>query len=406
MKRKLLFTLFIVMSSYSYSQIKFEKGYIIYNTGEKELCLIKNVDWKNNPNRIKYKTAEDNKVKIATINDIKEFGIANFSKYIRSTVAIDRSTEDVNRMGEERKPIFKEETLFLKVLVDGNASLYEYIDKNLRRYFYNMRNLPIEQLVFKSYKKSESRVGRNERYKQQLFKNLKCPNISLKEIEKLDYRQKDLIDLFVKFNNCNKDKSIAYEGDGKRDLFNLYVKIGLKNSSLVMRNVLSDTYDLDFGNKLGVSFGIEAEYLLPFNKNRWGIVFQPTYQSYQSQKTTEVSNVVGGKLISSVNYRSIEFPIGIRYYIDLNNSSKLFFNTSLILEKSFNSIIKFDRVDGSNLNEISIKSDINYAFGLGYNYNKYSLEFRMQTQRNVSSEYVYLISDYKTASFVLGYNLF
>ncbi len=403
MKKNLITLLLIVLSLKSYSQIEFEKGYIIHNAGNKETCLIKNIDWKNNPTEIEYKISETDKVKIVKLNDILEFGIDNYSKYIKTTIDIDRSSENLNNLSKNRNPNFKKETLFLKTLVEGKASLYKYTDGNLKRYFFKLDNQQVKQLVYKLFLTSDNKIGKNEYYKQQLINNLKCSDISSSKIKNLNYNQKELINLFVAYNQCSNSNFINFEEKTKKDLFNLYVRIGLNSSSLSIQNGTSNT---NFDNELGFRIGAEAEFILPFNKNKWGIILEPTYQYYKSQKVTEVSYVSGGILVSTVDYKSIEIPVGIRYYLFLKNKSKLFINASFIFDFSSNSIIEFKREDGSNLDSLEIITRNNLAFGFGYNYKKYSLELRVQTPREVLNNYIYWKSDYKTVSIILGYNIF
>lgn len=207
--KKGLFIIFLMLSINSYSQIVFEKGYIIHNTGEKKTCLIKNIDWESNPTEIEYKISDAGEVKIATIDNIQGFGVDNYSKFTKVTIDIDRSTENLNQMGTERNPTFRKETLFLKTLVEGEATLYEYADGNLKRYFFSIGNQPVKQLIFKSYLASNFRKAKNESYKQQLLNNLKCSDISKESILRLNYKKWDLINIFTKFNQCvNSDFTI------------------------------------------------------------------------------------------------------------------------------------------------------------------------------------------------------
>ena len=147
---KLLKTIFIFLFTISiHAQIRFEQGYIIDNNNQRQDVLIKNIDWLNNPKSIEYKNDETSKIEIATINQIKEFGVDNQSKYVRVDVKIDRSSEDLAKISSIQEPEFKEETLFLKVLIEGEASLYDYVDYNLKRFFYKKNNGEIEQLIYK-----------------------------------------------------------------------------------------------------------------------------------------------------------------------------------------------------------------------------------------------------------------
>ena len=57
MKKLLLILLAFTLQLFS-AQIKFEKGYLITNNGERKEILIKNKDWLNNPTEFTYKIAE------------------------------------------------------------------------------------------------------------------------------------------------------------------------------------------------------------------------------------------------------------------------------------------------------------------------------------------------------------
>lgn len=407
MKKRILFILITILSLNCYSQISFEKGYYIDNTNQKINCLIKNIDWKNNPIKFEYKLSENSESKIATIKTIKEFGIDNISKYIRSTINIDRSSENINNLSNDKNPIFKEEELFLKVLVEGKATLYQYIDSNLKRYFYNKENSNIEQLIFKRYKTTENKIGENNRFKQQLWNDLKCPNFKMSKIENLDYKKSMLTNFFVEYNNCNNQEYVNYEEKQKRDLFNLTIRPRINNSSLTIQNFVSNSRNTDFENKISFGFGVEVEFILPFNKNKWAIAIEPTYQNFKAEKTTNVNNVSGGMLIANVDYSSIEVPIGLRHYFFLNNNSKIFINASYIFDLSSKSSIEFTRNDGSNLNSLEVETRNNLAMGIGYKHNdKYSLEVRFQTNREILGNYSFWSSRYKTLSIIFGYSLF
>src|SRR5690606_2339465 len=110
---------------------------------------------------------------------------------------------------------------------------------------------------------------------------------------------------------------ISYEPKQKKDLFNLSVRPGLNFGGLKLQNTSSSSKDVDFGNEFGFRFGIEAESILPFNKNKWSLILEPTFQYFKSEKKVE-NNVSGGILIGKVNYQSIDFPVGFRHYFFIN----------------------------------------------------------------------------------------
>ena len=168
-----------------------------------------------------------------------------------------------------------------------------------------------------------------------------------------------------------------------------------------------DSRDTDFGDKFGFRFGIEAEFILPFNKNKWGIIIEPTYQYYKSEKEKASVNVSGGHPLIMASYQSIEVPIGIRHYFYFNDKSKIFANISYVIDFDNNSSVEYKRPDGSIVNSLTIKGSRNIALGMGYKFkDKYSLEMRYQTNRDILSDYAYWHSEYKTFSILFGYSLF
>lgn len=395
MKKQLLFLLITILSMNCYSQIGFEKGYYINNTNQKVDCLIKNIDWKNNPTEFEFKLTENSDKKKETIKTVREFGIYNISKYSRHKVKIDKSSNDLNRMSTVRKATFQEEELFLKVLIEGKASLYSFEDGDLIRYFYSKDGSIIQQLIFKKYLNIDNKIGTNNRYKQQLWNDLKCSTFKVSKVENVDYKKNELISFFVEYNECNNSEFTNFKEKQKKDLFNLSIRPGFNNSSLSIQNSVSSYRDTDFDNEFEFRFGIEAEFIMPFNKNKWSLIIEPTYQYFKSEKEITNHSV-------KADYKSIEIPVGIRHYFFLNENSKIFINGSFIFDLSNNSIIDFS--PGADL---EIKTRNNLAFGIGYKYNdKYSLEFRYQTSRKILSDYIYWSSDYNTLSIIFGYSLF
>jgi len=405
MKAKLFFFFLFISFLNCFSQISFEKGYFINNSGQKTECLIKNNDWKKNPKEFEYKSSEEDNIIKGDIISVKEFGIYDVSKYLRSTVNIDRSSKVLGQMSRIKEPIFKEEQLFLKVLVDGKASLFKYVDDNLVRFFYKIDNSIIEQLIFKKYKTKDNQVVTNKIFRQQLLNDLRCGAVTIDEFYKVNYSDNRLTDFFVKYNQCSNSEYKSFEKKTKEDLFNLSLKVGLNNSSLDIQSSRRafTNRNTDFENQTNFKIGLEIEYILPFNKNKWSIYLEPTYQKYEAEK--ELLNIptatipIDDKI--TVNYSSIELPIGVRHYMFLNNNSKLFINAALIFDLSSS------KFDFERLPDLDIRGDNNLVFGLGYKYrDRYSLEFRYATTRDLLSVQSSWSAGYKTSSVTFGYTLF
>ena len=291
-----------------------------------------------------------------------------------------------------KNKIFKKEQLFLKVLIEGKASLFIYKDQNLRRYFYKTNHHNIDQLIFKKYKTEENKIGKNNDFRGQLYDHLKCKDISINDLKHIEYKKKALIKLFSKYNSCNNSEFVNFEEKVKSDFFNLNFRFGLNNSSLAINNDYTPLQSTDYGSKIGLRVGMEFEFIMKFNKNKWAVIVEPTYQYFKAEdkKNTNQSN-------TNADYKSIEIPLGLRHYVFLNKKSKIFINGSFIYDLALNSKVR----------GLDVKSGPNLGIGMGYNYNNtYSIEFRYQTKRNLLTEYAIWTSDYQTTSLIFGYTLF
>jgi hypothetical protein len=380
-----LFLLIITIDSTG--QIVFENGYFIDNSGGKTNCLIKNVDWVSNPTEFEYKTSEDGEVKTATIDSVMEFGVLNQSKYVRFTVDVDQSPQNLQALTKTRKPIFKEQTVFMKPIIEGEASLY-YLAKP-KLYFYSVGDAEVEQLVYKEYA-FEGELGYNLTFRNQLGEDLKCADITILDINEVYYNLKDLHDIFMRYNKCMGSEITDYNIKKRQSEFHMSIKPGIRSGSLKLENPPVNI-DVSFEKDLTFSFGLEFAYVLPFNKNKWAVTFEPTYQYFKSTDTDPV-------YAFEANYNSIELPVGITHNMFLNQKSRLFISGSVvILDIPFNTYI------GS----LEVHSLMNMNLGFGYKYNnKYSAEVRYATDREMLRNYASYSGKYNSVSIVLGYTIF
>lgn len=403
MKKFCLLTGLITINSY-YAQIKFEKGYLIDNSGTRKEILIKNQGWLNNPVNFEYKTDESSEIKKESINNIREFSIDGEQKYIRANVMIDRSSSNLNSMSYSKAPDLKSETIFLKYIIEGKATLLYYEDGGLRRYFYSIEKSEPEQLIYKPYYIDEGSIGYNEDYKKQINDHLKCETASV-SLQNINYSTKDLTKIFNQYNQCSGEQSVNYSiPDTKKNLFHLNIRPGITFSSFdTTHQFIYTSVKNDFGSYTSFRIGLELEYILPFNKNKWAIIAEPTYQYYKGNKEIiEYENTsFEYRYLTTINYKAIEVPIGVRHYFFLNDHSKIFLNAAYAIGINLKSSLKFDKT------EFDISSGYNFVFGAGYKYNnKFSAEVRVGTSRSLLRNYTNIDSHYKTVSLILGYTLF
>ncbi len=406
MKKQLIFLSIFFAVFQGYAQYDYEKGYFIDNSGQKVECFIKNIDWKNNPDEFRYRLTEQDSEQTNRINEVAEFGIYSESKYERHSVLIDRSPDSMKNMSNDKNPIFENEQLFLKVLMEGKANLYYFESENLRRYFFKTEDTEIEQLVYKRYRTENSENADNNKFRQQLYLSLKCDKIPVKKFENISYTKSELVSVFELYNQCENADYKAFEKKKKGNPIHVTLRPGIKSSSLAIENSTSPLKNTDFGNEISFRLGLEFEYILPFNKNKFALIFEPGYQYFSSEKEiTYVKTLTfSGTTVVTADYSSIELPIGFRYYSFINDNSKLFFDAQVVFGIPLSKTIQAERPE---LLGVEIGTSQNLAFSFGYNYaKKYSVAIQYQTSRNVLSVYNYWKSDYQNIALIFGYTIF
>lgn len=407
MKRTLFIIAFLMsLLSENYAQIVFEEGYFINENDNRVECLIKNAEWKNNPTGFEYRLSPDADILKATIETVKEFGIGKECRYIRATVQIDRSGNQIYNMSDKRNPVFQEEVLFLKLLLEGTASLFYYESGDIKRFFYKMKDSQLTQLVYKQYL-IDGIIMQNNFFRQQLINDFSCQHFTNKDFISVDYNNNELVKFFTKYHECINSDYIGYSAKREHDLFNLSIRPGLNLSSYSIENSMSSSLKTAFENKAGFRMGFEVEFILPFNKGKWGIVIEPVYQHFNAKKTYYYENVVGKLLTAEIDYHSVEVAGGIRHYFFLGEKFSIFLNASYVYDNCINSTMRYVREDGIIHYDLDLKSTGNAAMGMGFKFmKKFSMEFRYQTARSLSKDYVFFSDKYTTMSFIAGYSLF
>lgn len=402
MKLKLLFVTVLLSTFNAISQTNYELGYIIFNNGTITECLIKNEDWVGSPQTFEYKLSENTEIKLGSVDKIKEFGSGKSFKYLRATLKVDQSTDVVNDLTDDRNPAMKEETLFLKTLMEGKASLYFTERENIKRYFYKVGDGEIEQLIYKRYFATPTRIGKNERYKQQLATTLNCDDLKEINFQNLEYNKNSLIKIITNYNNCEDSETIIYSGNIQKGGFNLSIRPGVTFSSLSIKKNYDDK--IDFDSNTGIRIGLEAEYILPFNNGKWAIFIEPTYRNYKAEKEIIFVDYITIKktTLVTVEYNSIELPLGGRHYMFLNQDGAFFLDAAILVDVA----MMDSKMTSSNENgyDLDVSADAALAFGAGFRFkNRYSLEARYHTSRQLLN-YDGVNSAYNSFALIAGFN--
>ncbi|MBC8753820.1 hypothetical protein H2O64_04010 [Kordia sp. YSTF-M3] len=392
--------LFLMTTSGIFAQVNFEKGHFITESDQKIECYIKNEDWNNTPSKFEYKETLDGDVKVLRLGNFKTLVIDNAFKFEKHTVQFDDSSRALNELSFDRNPNFKEKTVLLNVLIEGKVTLLSYIDNEIRAYYYKKGTGKVAPLIYKVFTTEDRKILYNTRYRQQLLTEFPCDAITENTILKTDYSAGDLSSFFLKYNECEGETAIQYKKT-KKGTFHGRVFGGFYNSS-------SDTeLELPVLTRSGIdmeaawapTFGVELEYVLPFNKNKWSVFIAPNYSSYEGEGSF-FDLMVERRF--SVEYSAIQIPIGFRHSMFINDNSKIFLSGAVLID------IPLTTGTGGNvtLPEGDFRTSAGTAIGIGYSYDKYSIEARYLPNRELLERSTQASVKLNQFSITVGYTIF
>lgn len=397
MKKLYYIIVLLVLSNSITAQIVYKPAYFIDNSGVKIECLIRDFDWKSNPVSIEYKVSEDGQIQIAKIDNIQEFRIENYAKYIRKTVQIDR-WDVFSPITENRESEYKTETLLLKEILNGAATLYGYADGSLATYFYVVNDNSIRQLIRKNYITVDAIGNKREfvnyMYKRQLYGDLKCSDITENQAKNLNYYEADFVKFFQRYNTCMGETSDLVAPSKIK--LNLSIRPGIVQNSFDLKYNTDQRYTYDFGSKTQFRIGVEAEIIMPFNKDKWSLLLEPVYTAFKAEGDGTIDT-------DNIDYKAIEFQFVARHYMYLNSESRIFVNAGV------NFALNINNVDYSPKRQdliLQLKPSPQIILGAGYKYKKASAEIRYLGNQNLLANQSVWDSKFTSLAFVLGYQIF
>jgi hypothetical protein len=154
---------------------------------------------------------------------------------------------------------------------------------------------------------------------------------------------------------------------------------------------MGDFFDESFKTDPGYRLGALMEFGLAFDKNKWSLLVEPTFQA--SLTSSEESF-----------HQSLEIPIGMRHYFFLAEKTAVFIDAFLVAD-----FFMTYRVEGDpppvQVTLTQEKVSACAAAGVGLRRGKLSLEARYYFKRTIVSEGLDYNIDYVKTSVILGYRI-
>jgi hypothetical protein len=162
-----------------------------------------------------------------------------------------------------------------------------------------------------------------------------------------------------------------------------------------MEQTYSGDTKTDLGSKISVTAGLEAEFIMGFNRNKWALVLGSAYGSYKS-------NPGATGAATGADYKMIESNVGLREYFFLDKKSKLFATAVGIYDAPIGSGDVY-----YGYNTFTYTGRLSVGLSAGYKYaNKCSIELKYTYRRGILDNYDYVQGRLQTTSLVFGYTLF
>lgn len=403
MKNQLSLFLLLCSLTTVIAQTAYEKGNYIDNTGIQTDGYIKNLDWKDNPVSFEFSKTSDGENSISkTIKQVQSFQITGISLYERHRVNIDRASQEINDLGYNRNPEMKEETLFLRVMLDGRNKLYRYRDSKTLKLYYKKGAGDINALIYKRYLTPDQGLASNNYYQQQLLNEFKCDSGKLPRPSSIQYTTGDLLNFFQKYNQCTGIETKIVDKSEEGTALQITAVAGINSNSYFA--MPSGIPNADFGSNITPVFGVEFEYIISSTNNKWSMFLDTRFASFSAEKIVASPTFLGTQpptQNASIDFSSVDVALGFRHYFFLNDSSKIFVNGSYAIEVSSSTVIDYERSEDVNA-EIGLGT---YGLGIGYSYKDIRLEARYNgTKNHIGKSFGRGSSEYNSFMLTLGYS--
>lgn len=415
------YLILLLLSSFSFSQKIFSPGYYIDNNGQKKVGFIEDNNPYNNPEKIAFKTSLESKSSIILLDEIREYKIDNDYKYVRYLIDYDQdqvtNANPVHRIGKEPKLANKQ--VLLRVLVEGNASLYQAIINDCIFFFVQHGKVDMPQLLVHRKYNSNNVIAENNEFRKLLYERLKTDKTDIKDFFDIEYNQYDLVDFFRKLNKADNSliqQNVTTERNKNKINYKILtgttaLSVDYKFGSLVNMKSTGTTF-------INPIIGCEVSNLLGMSSKRSEFFGRLFFQKNQTKADqTFITPGYVRTYTFEAEYSAINLNLGYRYALLKQKHSKICLDGSIgisnIVTDNFviKDVITYTGENppdptGAQYDFYRLRPVIYFNVGLGYVLDeKYALYIEYSTPKNYLEKYVELDGQLSGINVLLTYNL-
>ena len=406
----------LLLPACAFGQQNYQPAKVTTLTGDTLRGFINYRGWDRNPRVVSFKSDLQAPEQLFHPLDIKEFSVSN-ERYAGGKVNIDDSPQDLDKLSTTAVPIYRADTVFLRALIAGPKSLYQYKPANATRvYFYIQQGNNFDLLVYKRYKQPGGGpvvVQSNNTYQDQLSLYLaNCPTVG-RRLKDARYFASSLQRMFADYYACTS-QPLAFQLRSKtKHQFGLLA--GITRTNLSFSDVKNDAYPmLDSYTQVGPNGGVYYNVSLPGSLGHFSLNTDLLFTSFKGSSSHD-------NFISTNNYSTTTVSLELAY-LKLNTmlrftqplgSGAIFINAGIsnayaIQVKSEKTVrerfYSSERTSNAELFPGLRRYEQGLVAGVGASYKKISAEARYEYSNGFLS-YEQLSSGFDRYSLLVGYRL-
>jgi hypothetical protein len=305
LKRSLLLCFSILLFATTYAQ-NFLEGYLVTSKGDtlkgyiaQQFQVRKEIRFKAEAGSSDFQNFLPADLRASYLKPVNEY-------YISRILDIDMKSVDIRHLEEDDpSPRFIHETIMIRILFKGKASLYAYEDNMKEHFFFQIENGGIRELMNIHYMdtKSHSEVIL-EGFKHQMKSEMPgCPI----NYDHTYYSESSLLKTFQKYNSCKGIASTIPVDTKTRTNKIFYAMAGVSVDHGSYSDITSD-----FSNTTSPNFGIGLEFRSNKITNRFSFTTELFLRTYSSTKALSASES------ATFRFDYPELAISVKYNVKGN----------------------------------------------------------------------------------------
>jgi len=201
----------VSVSQKAFSNGNLLPGYFIEKGGDSVRCQIDYADWGRNPEAVN--VIVDNVQKTLKPTDIRGFGVTGYCDYISAGISYHLGPVSGNNIPQQYLNRTETKTAFLKLLVAGPYSLYEFISPERVYYFISENGGQPLELVYQ-IKQADMLISEDAEYRSELAQYLTKENLWEQEsadLGRLGYSKSGFMKMVIRLNEAHTGKKAQPE---------------------------------------------------------------------------------------------------------------------------------------------------------------------------------------------------